>query len=822
VIEYLLHVVPVHRLEVLGLKTNLVAGSDPVPFGVAGYDAEDNEFDTLDGLQLSWYIGSSREIAIFEQHRQVGPITKLVPLKAGNGAVLVVLTDPNYESLDPAVMEFTITAPLQVEPDGVFLLEGATVQFRLFEKVVDRDGKSSMAELNLTKSEKEDQGEAAPEYKFEVKEAEFASFDEKTGFVTALKEGETTLFVRNAEGEVVKSVPVRITTASSITVTTLQDPESNQMILGNEYDVAVNIFNRDGRKIHPSENILCKTTFPKQLDVIKVSESGLSAKVKAVNVGLGKLKASLRSVLTSDDEEIEVVPHVKGGADFEIYETIVISPKETILPWDEETKPSYELKYQATGGGKVYNYTTDNEEMGTVTSEGVVTTNGGPGAFTVRVSMVRGKLNFDEAKVYIQPATHLELKQSYVETSTDTPITMALNLKTFLPEGQDPVMFTDCADVPFKIVLSDNQNFEVGSVFARGNNRVYGACASFTVKAKTPGTTTKVSITYKEPSTGRVLKDATHISAYRSLHMVYPTEERSVQHNGRAGVLLPVGSATTVVMRGGPTPWMSKPSAHFKQVEVDEPEVARVTRIPDEEISAPVVSGGYSDVHAYRVTCLKVGETSFTFTVGNTASDSNKHPVSSTREVFVKCDVPAKVVVKVEPRKVAEDSAKYVANPKTSRIMVHNHRDVLLYLTAKNSGGETFHDISSLKFDFEISEESSLKKTHAKVTLPQEPIGPDFGKLVLPGKAFQSLSPDPTKFGDVDVKVTLTGYDEDVLKAAKASTPPPIPRVVEDDEDDDDDEEFTQHHHSLRETVELELARQADINAAIRSAAKSH
>jgi hypothetical protein len=54
VVEYTIHMRPVSRMEVLGLKTELTAGSDPVPFGVAGYDAEDNEFDTLDGLQIGW------------------------------------------------------------------------------------------------------------------------------------------------------------------------------------------------------------------------------------------------------------------------------------------------------------------------------------------------------------------------------------------------------------------------------------------------------------------------------------------------------------------------------------------------------------------------------------------------------------------------------------------------------------------------------------------------------------------------------------------------------------------------------------------------
>jgi hypothetical protein len=53
------------------------------------------------------------------------------------------------------------------------------------------------------------------------------------------------------------------------------------------------------------QNILCKTTFPKQLEVLEVSENGLWAKVKAGTVGVGKV--SLRSVLTGDDEYIEIV-----------------------------------------------------------------------------------------------------------------------------------------------------------------------------------------------------------------------------------------------------------------------------------------------------------------------------------------------------------------------------------------------------------------------------------------------------------------------------------------------------------------------------------
>ena len=38
-----------------------------------------------------------------------------------------------------------------------------------------------------------------------------------------------------------------------------------------------------------------------------------------------QVKASLRSVLTEEDEEMEIVPHVKGSTDFEVYESVLVS-----------------------------------------------------------------------------------------------------------------------------------------------------------------------------------------------------------------------------------------------------------------------------------------------------------------------------------------------------------------------------------------------------------------------------------------------------------------------------------------------------------------
>ena len=48
--------------------------------------------------------------------------------------------------MEPAYLEFSVTASLVIQPDGPFLLEGGTAQLKLFEKsgVLDEQGKPTL------------------------------------------------------------------------------------------------------------------------------------------------------------------------------------------------------------------------------------------------------------------------------------------------------------------------------------------------------------------------------------------------------------------------------------------------------------------------------------------------------------------------------------------------------------------------------------------------------------------------------------------------------------------------------------------------------
>ncbi len=70
------------------------------------------------------------------------------------------------------------------------------------------------------------------------------------------------------------------------------------------------------------------------------------------------------------------------------------------------------------------------------------------------------------------------------------------------------------------------------------------------------------------------------------------------------------------------------------------------------------------------------------------------------------------------------------------QILAHNYRDVLLRLNVKNSKGQTFNDISSLKFDFKVSDESLLKQSSPSLSVNQIPVGDgkEFGTVSYPGR----------------------------------------------------------------------------------------
>jgi len=77
------------------------------------------------------------------------------------------------------------------------------------------------------------------------------------------------IFVKNADGEIVKGMPIRVTRAHSIKVTSYPNPESKQLILENVYEIKIEIFDKNEQAIYPSEVIIFSKFLKKTLGWVR-------------------------------------------------------------------------------------------------------------------------------------------------------------------------------------------------------------------------------------------------------------------------------------------------------------------------------------------------------------------------------------------------------------------------------------------------------------------------------------------------------------------------------------------------------------------------
>ena len=84
-------------------------------------------------LFFSRFIGSKRDIAVFQNQGSTGSVAKLMPTSSGKGQVIVVLSDPNYRNLDYAFVDFTVSASYKFEPSTVYMLPFGKIALKVVE-----------------------------------------------------------------------------------------------------------------------------------------------------------------------------------------------------------------------------------------------------------------------------------------------------------------------------------------------------------------------------------------------------------------------------------------------------------------------------------------------------------------------------------------------------------------------------------------------------------------------------------------------------------------------------------------------------------------
>ena len=78
-------------------------------------------------------MSAKRIIGEFPNYQPTGPVSTVRPTGAGKGAVIAILTDPNYKSVPPGILEIRVKAPLELEPENLVLLQHGKVHIKVFK-----------------------------------------------------------------------------------------------------------------------------------------------------------------------------------------------------------------------------------------------------------------------------------------------------------------------------------------------------------------------------------------------------------------------------------------------------------------------------------------------------------------------------------------------------------------------------------------------------------------------------------------------------------------------------------------------------------------
>ena len=726
------------------------------------------------------------------------------------------------------------------------------------------NGTNSRGPVPVGKGEKD-------EFELEISDPNIVRID---GFasgicqITALKEGSTDLLLKNRDdGEIWKRHHITVATAvySNIKASNPRHNRFNQKQLtkGDIYDLEVELFTKHDMKIYPSENILSIMDVSDTLYPLEFEKNRLLSKVRVNTNGFMNASNTLKSIIGDDEKEYELVPHVYSKVTFEAWNPIELDPEEFVLPWDPNVKPSYSLAYKVRGGDDTYRFNISNTELASsdqhTIDDGttgmnirlkekertkdsnhrtVIKTHGGPGTFEVVAYMPKNpEDNQDNSTVHLKPVSRIEFnpRNKMVEFPTSSDITLTLKMTTIVNHNET-AMFHQCHEVPYEILLSDEENFKSIKTtnrtivnYKEGRKTMTAArwvfekdqkCTDFKIKqlSQRPGLLAEVGIKYQEPLSGKVLRARKVISTFDTLKVLHPKQKG----NEGTKLVLPVGSSSDIVLKGGPLPWkklFGKHIDHFKNVSIDGEEYTKENTKPFKVLRNEVASKDdveenlvddekpINDLHVYTITCMKEGSGTFSLTVGNHDDPNDEWlPLTSTVNLNILCSLPSKLNIISEGSGIVHDAK--------GNAFADNTKDINILLTVKDKNGNTFENIQSLQFARKDSSESLIDQSKSKgeFVVPQQPLH-DHASITLPGKPYQTLVPSG-KEGRLEVSVKLSGYNENELKKNGIENPPILPKVADDEDyDEEDEDEYVEHNHDLIKYLTIELVSPDKIKA---------
>ncbi|XP_061591816.1 nuclear pore membrane glycoprotein 210 [Cololabis saira] len=760
----------ISEIQVVSTTRELHLEDSPLALKIHALDSEGNTFSTLAGLWFDWTLVkdvgvngypdsySSLRVLKFsestytppayisemERVGKQGDIILVSGLKTGHAKLKAKIQESLYKDVAAAEVRLLILENILLSPaHDVYLLAGTSIRYKVLKirqgKITELSMPCDQYELHLQNSVVGPNGNPSDAV---------ASLDQSSCTVTAAQLGHINVVLDHKS--------LRMQGVSRLPNSTLYVVEPGYLgfkihpgdswVLetGRVYDIHIEVFDKSGNKIYPSNNVRIKTVFP--TEYFEIRESSLNGSyhhVRALKQGFSLIDATLKAVEDEGGRVHALANPVHNEQDVEIYNPIVLSPSILTFPWQPKVG-AYQYTIKATGGSGNFSWTSSSTAVATVTVKGVMTTVSDIGVSIIYAHDLRNPLHFGQMKVYVVEPVAMDFSPCPVEARVGSVLDLPLRIFGLLEELENErVMLSDCSHFD---LLVEEEHQDVFELLDGRLDPGQEHCSGVRAKALAPGYTV-LTVSYTH---GNVhLSAKITIAAYLPLRAVDPVSVAVVT----------LGSSKDMLFEGGPQPWILEPSKFFCNSRAEDESSMSLALITSS-------SHNYNQ-HWVRATCKALGEQVLEVTVGNKASVTNPYPAIEPAVVKFVCAPPSRLTLIPVYSSPQLDLTCPLLQQNKQVVPVSNYRNPILNLAAFDDQGRKFDNFSSLNM---LWESSKSLLASIEPTMPMELQLHEDGNKQMKLHGRQTVLVHQ-QTGVVAVTVTAVGYQGSHLAAAKVLRP---------------------------------------------------
>ncbi|XP_071512100.1 nuclear pore membrane glycoprotein 210-like [Diadema antillarum] len=761
----------IDMIDIVTTTRVLYLGDSPEEFEVRALDDEGNTFSSLEGLEFEWTLLSDYEadnavdaksilrivqfkdlpydppayINVMESRGKQGDRILIEGLRAGSAKVGVRLKSAGFKDVKQSVVRLIVIDHLTLNPaQDIYILVHAYVKYTV-EKI--RQGKTTIVPM------------PSAQYRLALGNTSVASLTESSSTVVGLALGHTQIMLQDRSFKDFKGFKDSLPSANVYVIEpaylgfVIVPGENWVLETGRYYEITIDVYDRDSNKMFPSDipNIRIETVFPPEyFEVIRSSQNGSHHYVRTVQSGVTEIDAALVAMVKPDGELAKFKVPIKETQEAEIFDPIEVRPEYVAFAY-QPGQPGYQFPLKATGGTGSYVWSSSKRATGTVNVHGLVTTGDTPGMTNVTAADNRNPSHYGLSRVYLLPPSKMVFLDSPVEAVVGSTLHLPLGMEAYVDGRKEKVMLTHCGSLPLTTLVADQ------SIFQKTNEddafeAVEGSCTTLHVKALAVGHT-QVTVTLQQG--GAKLQASVTIAAFAPLE---PLDPESI-------AVVSLAASKTLVLSGGPQPWVLDPSRYYQELTAEEPSWVKSQHIKG--------YGATKNYHIFQVLCRHRGEQTLTVSVGNHPTTRNKFPATSSATVKYLCTQPVSLQLVPVVQQPDLDVPCPIALDSNNQIPVMNGQDMDILVRAVDSHGHLFHNFSSLVVSWSTSDHN-LASFYQPYTAYHDEDGSFPGSRMLRAVEVTTLK---RKQGSVTLTATTTAYDMGLFRRHSVTLPNHTPSV---------------------------------------------